>query len=84
MLVSAILGPKGRHGIAAPVRAWVKHSGEHGALKVRHRLTLMKSWHGVSAPRASGLFQATSTTPLRAWLLHAGPSGLSTERIKRY
>jgi len=36
------------------------------------------AWDEVPALRASRLIKAIATTPLRAWLLHAGPSGLSS------
>jgi hypothetical protein len=34
------------------------------------------AWHKVPALRASRLIKTIATTPLRAWLLHVGPSGL--------
>jgi hypothetical protein len=36
------------------------------------------AWHEVAALRTSRLIEMIATTPLRAWLLDAGPSGLSS------
>jgi hypothetical protein len=63
--------------IATPVRAWIRNwsrrmSAEGAAQSNDDEIARNR----VPALRASRLIQAIATTPLRAWLLHIGPSGL--------
>ena len=39
-------------------------------------------WAKVPALRASRFIKTIATTPLRAWLLNVGPSGLSWQQTK--